>query len=366
MHKPVNYQEYLKLNLLLSAQEPLSFKLNRPAHDEMLFITTHHSYELWFKQLLFELDSILSLLSAKKVDERWMSTIVNRLERMNLIFKNLMDQVDILETMTPLDFLEFRDLLHPASGFQSAQFRLLENRLGLSPDERMPFGNKPYSEHLQNEEKNKVKTAEKAPSLFSLIEQWLERTPFLEDKEFNFWSSYVKAVESLFNYEDQEIDRIGYLSNQDQVKAKEQMNQALNNFKLLFSEAEFNNAKAQGVWRLSYKAVRAALLIQLYRDQPVFQLPFLLLTAIQNLDFQLTQWRYRHALLARKMLGAKVGTGGSSGSQYLEQTANKHRVFKDLNQLTTYFIPRSKLPALPKSVEETLGFYFTSGKAQPH
>jgi tryptophan 2,3-dioxygenase len=75
-----------------------------------------------------------------------------------------------------------------------------------------------------------------------------------------------------------------------------------------------------------------------------------------------TTWRYRHALMAKRMLGSKVGTGGSSGAQYLKDATEQHKVFQDLFQLTTFFVPRSKLPTLPPQVERELGFsYVNSG-----
>ncbi|MGZ3723567.1 MAG: tryptophan 2,3-dioxygenase family protein, partial [Bdellovibrionales bacterium] len=106
--------------------------------------------------------------------------------------------------------------------------------------------------------------------------------------------------------------------------------------------------------------IHAALLIQLYRDQPALQLPFRLITALMDLDEGFTTWRSRHALMARRMLGSKVGTGGSSGYQYLKDAADKHKVFQDLFQLTTFFVPRSKIPVLPKDVERQLGFFYSS------
>ena len=110
--------------------------------------------------------------------------------------------------------------------------------------------------------------------------------------------------------------------------------------------------------------MHAALLVQLYRDQPALQLPFRLLTALMDMDELFTTWRHRHALMAKRMLGSKVGTGGSSGYQYLKDAAEKHKVFQDFFQLTTFFVPRSKIPALPPQVERELGFFYAnSGKS---
>jgi len=71
-----------------------------------------------------------------------------------------------------------------------------------------------------------------------------------------------------------------------------------------------------------------------------------------------TTWRYRHALMVSRMIGRKIGTGGSTGSEYLNKTAEKHRIFTDISELTTFLIPRSALPSLPIEVQDNLGFYF--------
>ena len=105
-----------------------------------------------------------------------------------------------------------------------------------------------------------------------------------------------------------------------------------------------------------------ALFIQLYRDEPILQLPHRLLTQLINVDQLLTSWRNRHRLLVFRMIGVKIGTGGSTGHAYLKKTAEKHSVFRDFANLSTYIIPRSSLPTLPKELKKELGFYFTHGK----
>ena len=113
-----------------------------------------------------------------------------------------------------------------------------------------------------------------------------------------------------------------------------------------------------GHWRLSLKATQAALLILLYRDHPILHNPYQLLTKLADVDELFTTWRYRHALMVSRMIGRKIGTGGSTGSEYLTKTAEKHRIFSDIGELTTFLIPRSSLPKLPQEVENNLGFHF--------
>src|SRR5262252_6557166 len=117
----LSYGKYLKLRELLACQELASAKAGRPAHDELLFIITHQTYELWFKQCLHELDAVIAIIGADFVNERDVGRALHYLERVVAIQKVLLDQIDVLETMTPLDFLDFRNLLTPSSGFQSAQ-----------------------------------------------------------------------------------------------------------------------------------------------------------------------------------------------------------------------------------------------------
>jgi tryptophan 2,3-dioxygenase len=152
--EPLSYTDYLHLDKILNAQYPVSQKYGNLAHDEHLFIVIHQSitiflfqiflflirinnntniaYELWFKQIIFELDSVISLLAKPVVDDRCILVVVSRIQRINMIWKLLNDQIHILETMAPTDFIDFRGYLSTASGFQSLQFRVFENKLGLA------------------------------------------------------------------------------------------------------------------------------------------------------------------------------------------------------------------------------------------
>src|SRR5215218_6285075 len=121
----IHYHDYLQLDKILDAQYPESNKNNASAHDEMLFIIIHQAYELWFKQLHHEADSIVGIMRKPALNDNSpeLQTVVHRLNRMTVILRVLIHQIDILETMTPMDFLDFRDMLRPASGFQSWQFK---------------------------------------------------------------------------------------------------------------------------------------------------------------------------------------------------------------------------------------------------
>ena len=360
--KKLSYGDYLELDKILDSQTLQSKKNGNIVHDEMLFIIIHQAYELWFKQILHELDSIIEMFKDNYVEEENTGLVVSRLGRIIEIQKLLIDQVSILETMTPMDFLEFRDLLSPASGFQSIQFRKIENKLGMKPDKRVRFGKQRYDQYLSKQDRKEALNSENSASLFMLLEDWLERTPFLQFEEFNFWESYKEAVERMINndkeliYNNNSIDDTAKevsLKNYDVIK---------NTYEALFDEKKYIKLLDEGHRRLSQKATLAALFIKLYRDEPVLQLPHRLLTQLVDIDQLLTSWRYRHSLLVFRMIGVKIGTGGSAGHGYLKKTAEKHSIFRDISNLSTYIIPRSSLPKLPIKLKKELGFFYVHGK----
>src|SRR6516165_4378054 len=162
MHEPIYYGDYLRLDRLLSSQEPESAKIGTNAHDEMLFIIVHQAYELWFKQILHELNRIETDFDRIPVTDDAIARIVHGLNRIHEIFKLLVAQLDVLETMTPFDFLDFRDLLMPASGFQSLQFRLIETRLGLPAETRVSLDHMAIDERLSEPDRIALRAA--APS----------------------------------------------------------------------------------------------------------------------------------------------------------------------------------------------------------
>lgn len=335
-----HYSDYLALEKILDAQRPLT-----SAHDEHLFIVIHQAYELWFKQIYFELDSVRREFATPSMSNDAWVRINSRLYRVTKIVDLLVQQVGVLETMTPMDFLEFRDALYPASGFQSVQFRMVENLLGLKRDDRERFEGRPYTSVLKDEERIKLEKQEEQQSLSDVVDAWLQRAPFLSAKSFQFWQVYQNAVDESLTQD---------------AKARPHSQTGLNELKdafaVLFDAAAFDEAAKTQAWRFSQRALQAALFIQLYRDEPLLQAPFRFLELLIDLDEGLYLWRSRHAVLAHRMIGAKMGTGGSSGAKYLASAAQKHRVFSDFVNLATFLLPRSKLPKLPEEVEKILRF----------
>ncbi len=357
-YPPVYYADYLHLEKLLTAQAPRSVAFGKPAHDEMLFIIVHQVFELWFKQILHEIDSVRNMFLGNYVDEKNIGIAVSRLLRVATIQTVMIEQFRILETMTPLDFLEFRDFLFPASGFQSMQFRLLENKLGLRRQSRLDYNQTSYEARLSETDQRLVLQSEQEPSLFVLVEKWLERTPFLNFGSFNFWESYKQAVDNMLAQDRRMIEQNPTLSDEQKHQELAQLSRTTADFQALFDEEKHNELVQSGARRLSYRAFKAALLIMLYRDQPILHLPFRFLNALIDIDELFSTWRYRHSIMVQRMIGTKIGTGGSSGHAYLKHTVDAHRIFLDFFNLSTFLIPRSLLPPLPTEIERALGFYY--------
>ena len=331
MASEVHYHDYLQLDKILSAQFPESDKLHLPAHDEMLFIVIHQAYELWFKQLHHEIDSVAAIMSKPALNDNSpeLQTVVHRLNRCVTILRVLVHQIDIMETMTPMDFLDFRNMLRPASGFQSWQFKELEAKLGLKFEQR--HGKEYYTAQLCPAHVDIIKKAEGSQSLLQLVNSWLERMPFLkEGADDSFWNNYKESYQ--FSLAEAEKNNLA-----------------------AFDEM-FGNSNSTAERSLSPAACRAALFIMLYRGYPLLQLPFQLLNCLLEIDEQLSSWRYRHMNMVHRMIGTRIGTGGSTGKDYLKAAADKHYIFREIAQLNSFLIERRKLPALNPEVEKQLGF----------
>jgi tryptophan 2,3-dioxygenase len=342
MTEGVYYSDYLQLNKILDAQHLESDKNGKThAHDEMLFIIIHQSYELWFKQLLYEVDSVIDIMSKPSISDSSpdLYTVNHRLKRCVTILNVLVHKIDILETMTPLDFLDFRNMLRPASGFQSIQFKLLEALLGLRMDAR--FGKEYYTSQLKPEDVEIIKRTETTRPLIQLINDWLERMPFFDNDKYwagwnpsseihTFWKKYLELYSSSL------------------VEGEK--------FNLTRFEEIFLGKEKKPEWALSQSARRSGLFIMLYRDFPLMQLPYQLMNVLLDIDESLSNWRYRHMNMVHRMIGTRTGTGGSTGKGYLKGAVDKHYIFAEFAELTTFLIERNKLPELSNELRSRLGF----------
>src|SRR5262245_48814033 len=261
------YSDYLRLDSLLAQQVPESARIGSPAHDEMLFIIVHQAYELWFKLILHELDRIQEDFGADVVEDDRLGRVVHGLGRINEIVELLVHQLDVLETMTPLDFLDFRDLLTPASGFQSVQFRLIEIRLGLRLEGRLKLADSRFDLQLSESDRQRVAQVLHADTLVDQLDRWLTRTPFVELSGYAFSTAYREAViQSLAA--DLEAIRANEAISESQREAETRAIAAA----MARFNAIFEPSAEPSPWRMSFAAVQAALFITVYRDEPVLQL----------------------------------------------------------------------------------------------
>ena len=271
------------------------------------------------------------------------------------LYQLLVDQVEILETMTPLDFMDFRSNLAPASGFQSVQFRLIENKLGVKNELRTNYGKSYYIKVFEDKRViDRVLRSEQEPSLLDLIEKWLERTPGLEEDGFNFWAKY-KAVIDAGNEEmrvvaENETDPVMKESLMEDYKRRTEI------FDSIFDVTKHNALRARGDRRLSHRALQGALMISLYRDQPRFNQPYNILNLLMDIDSLITKWRSNHVQMVLRMLGSQqMGTGGSSGYHYLRSTlSDRYKIFVDICNLSTFLIPRECIPPLTTAMKKRL------------
>ena len=340
------YSDYIELDKILNSQHPKSFTSMEDGNDEMLFIIIHQAYELWFKQILFELDLVRNIFIRGHINDNSddMSRVVHRLQRVVKILELINQQVGVLETMTALDFLEFRNHLLPASGFQSRQFRLIEARLGLKMHQRFKaeYYKSTRRGSLSKEDLREVNQVESESTLKELIVQWLERMPFFDDE---YWKDYKRTTER--NEDGTDPFWVDY-RNAYQTSLSESESGRLGEFDRVF----FNEGRGE----VSPAAMRAALFITIYRNLPIFHLPFELLNTLSEIDELLSNWRYRHFMMVRRMIGIRVGTGGTSGAGYLEGTLSQHYVFKEITEVATFLIERSRRPALPNALKEKVRF----------
>lgn len=242
-----------------------------------------------------------------------MLEVLKRMNRIVLIWKLLRDQVMILETMTPLDFMEFRGYLTPSSGFQSLQFRLLENKLGIKQEHRVRYNQSNYVKVFGNDAEAiaELQRSEDEPSLCDLVQRWLERTPGLEEgSKFNFWMRYQQAVDGLIKEQENEAEAI---TDDEALKIHllAECSKRRQLFDSIFDVDIHNALMARGERRFTHKALqvnnftidtstikfnyrfnlKGAIMITFYRDEPRFNQPHQLLSILMDIDSLITKWR---------------------------------------------------------------------------
>jgi len=313
----------------------------------MIFIIVHQAYELWFKLILYEIDSVIELFSEclDQVGNVVLATIVKRLSRIVEILKLMVEMVTIIETIAPIDFANFRDQLKPASGFQSFQFRIIENKLGLPSKTRVNYQGSDYVNYFKSDHQKILKSTQDEVSLFSAVQHWLEKmtdTTQRKAKVFDFWTEFQKAASALVNQANEAVISSQTITGEQDLKGVQRLS---NTFEQLFDETQFNKRK------LSHRATQSALLINHYPE--FFHTQSRVLTLLTEIDEQIVSWKARHLFLAQRMIGTKFGstdhTSSTSGYMYLRSTmTDRYNIFGEITNLSTYLIPRHFLPDLPQ------------------
>jgi len=265
---PLSYNKYLRVPDLIALQDCLSDPVH---HDELLFITIHQAYELWFKVILKEIDSAISLMAENRA-----AAAERALRRVIEIEKLLVDQIHILETMSPISFLGFRDQLNPASGFQSMQFREIEFSSGLKDTHILAeFRNDPFAYE-------RLSARISQPGLAAAFYELLRRRG---------------------------LDAPDDDDTSDDSERKQRYG----------------------------RRTRAVLELLTHFEEKYEE--FKLAEALLEHDEYFSLWRSHHIKMVERMVGSKRGTGGSEGIGYLRTTLDK-RFFPELWEARTYLDPK--------------------------
>mgnify|MGYP000482189253 FL=1 len=270
--KAITYISYLKVDELLELQQPES----DGEHDEMLFIIIHQTYELWFKQMLHEIAEVQKTLEAGK-SHRSLAI----LGRVRTIMKTCVSQLDILETMTPLQFNTFRGRLQSSSGFQSAQFREFEAVLG-----RRDQAGEGAAKHTG----------------MGMAEHLIPGSPARD------------RVEAAMQRRSLWDSTLIYLESRGHKMPAEVMNR----------DVTVGYTDHEGVQEV---------LLEVHRNDAEAAM---ICEALVDVDEGLQEWRYRHVKMVERTIGHKMGSGGSSGVGYLSSTLFRP-VFADLWAIRSRF-----------------------------
>lgn len=353
--KPPTYWEYIKVEQILALQQGLSADEGELTNDEVMFITIHQIDELWFKLALRELVAIRNLFAAEHVPEQSLASAVRGLRRAVLLFKQVATHFELMETLTTRDYLAFRDKLYPASGFQSAQLREIEILMGLDASERIPLGHEDYLRALRYADGSdspaslrvQARLADR-PSLRDALDEWLYRTPLHgsmpddDDDEANVRA----AVDAFLRAHVEEIDRTRVqaiadaLTDHDRERLDARYRKEIDSARafLLAEDIELEQ-------RARRVRIRAALMfIESYRELPLLAWPREILDSVVALEQAFVIFRQRHARMVERVIGRRTGTGGSAGVEYLDQTALRYRVFRDVWAVRTLLLRQSALP----------------------
>jgi len=348
----ITYWNYLELEQLLALQNGIDDE--NVSEDELHFIIVHQVFELWFKLMIRELRLVRDAMAKQFVKEETIPFVVHHLKRVNTILQLSAKHFDLMETLTPQDFLEFRAKLGTASGFQSFQLREIEFILGLDQEQRNAQGHGDPAAYIMNtaestgfgaEIRDRINKARNEKSLRDSIHNWLYRTPIhgsrqtdADDKEVvaGFVDDYIAKMHQVNELQIDKLVADG--GNEEQLRQQFAKTEE--------QAASFLHAKDIKDNRERVARIRAAILfIESYRKLPLLAWPRLLIDTIVEMEEHMTDFRFQHARMVERIIGRRVGTGGSAGVNYLDETT-QYRIFPELWAVRTLLLPRDYLPEL--------------------
>jgi tryptophan 2,3-dioxygenase len=356
--KPTTYWDYIRVEELLSLQGGLEEDDAELANDEVLFITVHQIDELWFKLALRELVSVRNLFARERVPEQSLASAVRGIRRMAQLFHHVAGHFSLMETMTTRDYLAFRDKLSPASGFQSAQLREIEILMGLDDEKRIPLGHEHsymqalrYPDGSESPASRRVtRRLEDRPTLVDAIDEWLHRTPIDGSTPDDPDDAAVvsRFLERYLEAHAKEVARAAELADHDALTEADRERLGERYRKETASAAAFLRAEDRPAEERARRSrIRAALvLIEGYRELPLLAWPREVVDSIVALEQAFVIFRQRHARMVERVIGRRTGTGGSAGVEYLDQTALRYRIFRDVWAVRTLQIRERALPPL--------------------
>ena len=364
--KPTAYWDYIKVEELLSLQGGLEASDKSLANDEVLFITVHQIDELWFKLILRELVSTRDLFARSPVPEQALASAARGIRRMTSLWEHVAAHFSVMETMTTRDYLAFRDKLNPASGFQSGQLREVEVLLGLSDTDRIPLGNEhSYMNALKDHDGSPSSAYKRVesrltdkPTLIDAVREWLFRTPIqgstpdqADDAEnvSRFIDAYAGA-HAKSAHQALAIAKSSALTTADVERLEKRYASEIEGARAFLHAEEVAPESRARISR-----TRAALVfLESYRELPLLAWPRVIIDELVAFEQAFVIFRQRHARMVERVIGRRTGTGGSSGVDYLDQTALRYRIFRDVWAVRTLLVRQAMLPPLERA--EYYGF----------
>jgi len=358
--RPLTYWDYIKVEQLLALQSGVNAREEHLSNDEVRFIVIHQVDELWFKLVLRELAAVRDLFRQDYVPETSLADARAGLGRVALMFELAAKHFQLMETMRTQDYLKFRDKLFPASGFQSAQLREVEILLGLAEDDRLAFGEEAsYRDALRNADGSPSPAMDRVsrrlkdtPSVKEAIYAWLWRTPINGSSPQSpgddavvesFLQEFLSCHEQyLAEVLDERVVRQALTSADEQRLRERYAGELEATRRYLLAEDVPSQAERGRVRRM-----RAAILfIESNRELPLLSWPGEIIDSLIAAEQGMLIFRQRHARMVERVIGRRVGTGGSAGVDYLDQTALTYRVFKEIWAARTLLLDPARTPPI--------------------